>query len=185
MSRLLLLAGLALLVGAWPASDAAAQVERRTDAPLIHTWDEPVKTGSARAESRHVDIVFDYARGAALERTYDASGALLSEREIAPPTPSDEEVAEAIAIIEADAELAPLIEASGAAVEGGFLYLPEDFVGVEGTVDFKKPLKACERGARCLQFDLVGPDRETSVRFVVVDLATRRVVEHDLFPHLD
>ena len=163
-----------LLLFTGTAPDAAAQA--RTDTETIRTWDEPVKVGD-REETRRVEVAFDYAQGVTLRRTYDASGALLGTEEISrQPRPSDAELAESAAIIEADAELAPLLAASGAAIEGGFLY---------NTEDFEKPLAACGPGARCLQFDLVAPSHTESVRFVVVDLATRRVVEHDLFPHLD
>ena len=167
----LALAALALLA---TAPDALAQA--RTDAPVIRSWEEPVKANGL-TETRRVEVAFDYAQGVTLRRTYDDSGTLLRTDELArQPRPSDAEIAESAAIIEADAVLAPLLAESQANVEGGFLY---------NTEDFEKPLAACGPGARCLQFDLVAPSRTESVRFVVVDLATRRVVEHDLFPHLD
>ena len=156
------------------ASEAPAQA--RTDTQIIRSWEEPVKTDRGE-EIRRVEVAFDYAQGTPVRRTYDADGRLLTtEATDEMPQPSEAEIAEAASIIEADAELAPLLAESGATIEGGFTYLQEDF---------KEPLAACGPGARCLQLDLVAPSRTESVRFVVVDLATRQVVEHDLFPHLD
>lgn len=153
----------------------AATAQARTDTETIRSWDEAVKTAGGE-EVHRVEIAFDYAQGVTLRRTYDASGALLFTEEMSrQPRPSDAELAESAAIIAADAELAPLLSASGATIEGGFLYHVDDF---------EKPLEACGPGTRCLQFDLVAPNHVESVRFVVVDLATRRVVEHNLFPGL-
>lgn len=172
LKRLVLALAVALPF-ALTATDATAQA--RTDTETIRSWEEPVKTANGE-EVRHVEIAFDYAKGVTLRRTYDASGALVGAEEIGrQPRPSDAELAESAAIIAADAELAPLLAASDATIEGGFLYHVDDF---------EQPLAACGPGSRCLQFDLVAPDHVESVRFVVVDLATRRVVEHDLFPGL-
>lgn len=172
----LFIAILALLA----APTALAQADRaqaRTDTELIRAWEEPVKTDAlGTTEARRVELAFDYAQGATLRRTYDAAGALLRTETVeGQPQPSPAERAEARGIIAADAELAPLLAASNATIEGGFTYSAEGF---------ERPLAACGPGARCLQFDLVAPSRTESVRFVVVDLATRRVVERDLFPDL-
>lgn len=176
MSVLLKRLALALAVAlpfALTPTDAAAQT--RTDTETIRSWDESVKTERGE-EVRHVEIAFDYAKGVTLRRTYDAGGALLATEALSrQPRPSDAELAESAAIIAADDVLAPLLAASEATIEGGFLYHVDDF---------EQPLEACGPGSRCLQFDLVAPNHVESVRFVVVDLATRRVVEHDLFPGL-
>lgn len=174
----------AALLLALAVPEATAQA--RTDTQVIRSWEEPVKTADGE-ETRRVEIAFDYAQGTPVRRTYDTAGSLLATEAIAAqPQPSEAEIAEAEAIIEADAELAPLLAESGATIEGGFTYNPEDFEREDFAHEgFKKALAACGPSVRCLQFDLVAPSRTESVRFVVVDLATRRVVEHDLFPHLD
>ena len=172
MKRIALALAVTALLAAAP-TDAAAQ--NRTDTQTIRTWEEPVKIGGG-TEIHRVELAFDYAQGVTLRRTFDAAGSLLrTEALTAQPRPSDDEIAEATALIAADAELAPLLAASGATIEGGFVYHQADFAA---------PLAACGPGARCLQFDLVAPSRLESVRFVVVDLATRQVVERDLFPNL-
>jgi len=154
--------------------DARAQ-EARTDTHVIRSWQDTVKL-DGRTETRRVEVAFDYAQGVTLRRTYGATGALLSSEPVdGQPQPSAAEIAEATALILADAELSALVEQSGATVEGGFTYSPEGF---------DRPLADCEGGARCLQFDLISPSRMESVRFVVVDLAKRVIVERDLFPNL-
>jgi hypothetical protein len=169
--RLLGLAAVVLLAVAPQETHAQA----RTDTQAIRAWEESVKT-EGRVETHRVEVAFDYAEGVTVRRTYDATGTLLRVTEIeGQPQPSPAEVAEATAIIAADAELAPLLAESGATIEGGFTYSGEGF---------DEPLTACGPGTRCLQFDLVAPSRRESVRFVVVDLATRQVVERDLFPDL-
>jgi hypothetical protein len=170
------LLGLAsLLFALLAAMPPEALAQARTDTQVIRSWEEPVKA-DGRVEARRVEVAFDYAAGVTVRRTYDASGFLLRVEEVeGQPQPSPAEVAEAQAIVAADAELAPLLAASGATVEGGFTYSAEGF---------DEPLAACGPGTRCLQFDLVAPSRMESVRFVVVDLATRQVVERDLFPDL-
>jgi hypothetical protein len=170
-SFLLALAAFALFAGA--PTDAAAQA--RTDTQVIRSWEMPVKADGL-TQTRRVEVAFDYARGVTLRRTYDAAGGLLRTETVdGQPQPSPAEIAEATAIIKADAELGALIDQTDATVEGGFVYSPEGF---------DRPLAACGPGARCLQFDLIGPAKLESVRFVVVDLATREVVERDLFPDL-
>jgi hypothetical protein len=170
---LALLIAAGALLALLPA-DARAQ-EARTDTQVIRSWQEPVKL-DGRTEARRVEVAFDYAEGVTLRRTYDMSGALLRTEQVGgQPQPSEAEIAEATALITADAELSGLIAQSGATVEGGFTYSPEGF---------ERPLADCGSGARCLQFDLIAPSRVESVRFVVVDLATRRIVERDLFPNL-
>lgn len=173
MKTLTLALAACTLLALLPA-DAHAQ-EARTDTEVIRSWQEPVKL-DGRTETRRVEVAFDYAQGATLRRTYDATGALVRTETVdGQPQPSEAEIAEATAIIEADPELAPLLARSRATIEGGFTYSAEGF---------DQPLAECSPSTRCLQFDLVAPSRTESVRFVVVDLATRRVVERDLFPDL-
>lgn len=176
MSRspsLLLLALAALALLAVAPADAVAQA--RTDTQVIRSWEEPVKSDGLTA-TRRVEVAFDYAQGVTLRRTYDAAGTLLRTQTVeGQPQPSPAEIAEATAIITADAELGALIEQTDATVAGGFTYSPEGF---------DRPIAACGPGARCLQFDLIPPSKLESVRFVVVDLATREIVERDLFPDL-
>jgi len=173
MKSLTLALAACALLAVLPA-DASAQ-EARTDTEVIRSWQDSVKL-DGRTETRRVEVAFDYAQGVTLRRTYDATGALLRTETVdGQPQPSEAEIADATAIITSDDELSALIEQSGATVEGGFIYSAEGF---------ERPLAACGPGARCLQFDLIAPSKLESVRFVVVDLATRQIVERDLFPNL-
>ncbi len=172
MKRLMLVLAVAALCAAAP-TDALAQAQ---SARVLNSWTESVKLPDGTEATHRVDLTYDYASGVTLRRTYDEAGTLLdTERVDAQPRPTSDETAEAAAIIAADPELGSLLVTSGATIEGGFLYSGEDF---------EAPLAACASGARCLQFDLITPSRIESVRFVVVDLVTRQVVERDLFPDL-
>jgi hypothetical protein len=157
-------AALALLgLSAWAQDKPAPDKPAEPSAPahrvrLLRSWTETVKADGQELP-RRVDILFDYTEGAALERSYDVSGKLLQERKLeGAPQPSEEEIAEAFAVIEADAELGRILKRTQAVLEGGFL-LQE----AEG--------QACGPRARCLQVQLLGPTRLGLVRWVVVDIA--------------
>jgi hypothetical protein len=150
---------------------AGARAEQSNDAPvkaanrvrLLRSWTDTVKVGDGEFP-RRVDILFDYAQGVALERSYDASGRLTGQRRLeSAPQPSEEEVAEAYGIVAADPELGRIAERTQAVLEGGFL-LQEG----EG--------HACGPRTRCVQVQLLGPTRLGLVRSVVVDLVKRAIV---------
>src|SRR5262245_55501019 len=114
---------LVLLVGAAAAATAQLPVTRQSrPLRLLHSWYDSIKTPKGDV-ARRVDIVYDYARAAALEQVYTLDGRLLTSRRIVvnPPTPSAEEVQEAFEIIRADAEMALLLWRHGGELEGGFL----------------------------------------------------------------
>ncbi|MDX1530318.1 MAG: hypothetical protein R3362_02210 [Rhodothermales bacterium] len=150
------------------ASDALAQ-ERAVR--TIRSWEAPVKV-DGRTEMHRVEMAFDYDRGVTIRRVYGPGGDLLEEREVAgQPAPNAEELAAARDLVAADPVLSDLLADTGATIEGGFLYNGDT-------------VPACGPTSRCLQFDLIGPSRAESVRFVVVDLTTGEVVERDLHPGL-
>ncbi len=154
----------ALFALALPASAQRAQV--------LRTWEDPVKLADGTETVYRYEVSYDYESGVALRRAYDPAGTLVETLETAPPAaPLPPELDEARAILQADPEIGALTERSGATVEGGFIL-------------FGAQHPACARPARCLQFDIMAPDRIESLQFVVVDLRTRAVVERDLFPDL-
>ena len=164
--RLSSLGALALLL-AVPATAplAASQSADR----VVHQYVDEVKTADG-VETRYVEIVVEGETGQSAEVVRDASGAVLSRRALQPTSPSAEEIAEARAIIEADAELTALMRARPAHVDGGYI-----LVEAEGA--------ACGPGSRCLQMDLLNEqNRRERVRFVVVDLVSQQVVYPDFDP---
>jgi hypothetical protein len=151
---------------------AGARAEQANSAPvkaasrlrLLRSWTDTIKLDGGGELPRRVDIVFDYTKGIALERSYDGSGRLTQERTLeGPPQPSAEEIAEAFGIVRADPELGRILERTQAVLEGGFL-LEEG----EG--------QPCGPRTRCLQVQLLGPTRLGLVRYAVVDLVKRAIV---------
>ncbi len=141
------------------------------DARVLRTWSDPVKLADGTEAVYRYEVSYDYATGVALRRAYDGD-VLVEALEIAPPSaPLPQEIAEARALVEADPEISALAARSGATIEGGFIL-------------FGAQHAACAPPARCLQFDVMAPDRTESLQFVVVDLRTRTIIERDLFPDL-
>lgn len=138
----------------------------RTSRPvrLLRTWDETVKGSGGREYVRKVELVFDYRKGLARENYYTAERRLYGTRDIkqGQPSPSQEEVAEAMGIVRADAEIGRIVTRKNAVLEGGFIL--EEGRG-----------RRCGPGTRCLQIQLLSPDRAGLVRWTVVDLVEREI----------
>ena len=163
----LALAVLTLLAAA--PSDAVAQEHR---VRVLSAWDDPVKLADGTETVYRYEVTHNYDTGETVRRAYDASGTLVETLEMTtPPAPTPEEIEEAKAIIAADEALSDAIARTNATVDGGFLLYADQH-------------PACVAPARCLQFDLIPPSKLESVRFVVVDLGSRQIVERDLFPDL-
>jgi hypothetical protein len=171
-SAALWLAVTAAGLGVAPGSAYAREKEAATQSEggrqrVLRAWWDTVKVDGEDV-SRRSEVIFDYSAGAAFQRTYDTDGKLLSSQRISQPRPSAEEIAEAVAIIEADARLGRIVQRLKPVYEGGFV-LEED----KGF--------ACGPGTRCLQMQLLtGADRMGLLRWVVVDL-TRQAVAYPNF----
>ncbi|NJL26734.1 MAG: hypothetical protein HC897_02095 [Thermoanaerobaculia bacterium] len=133
---------------------------------VVRAWEDTVKI-DGHDVYRRVEIVFDYQRGEAFQRTWDASGQLVGEHRAPTPRPSDEELAEALAIVNGDLELAPRIRADQLRLEGGFTLR-------EGAG------KPCGQGSRCLQIFASKPQGEAPSFRAVVDLVSGQVIYRDL-----
>lgn len=147
--------------------------QRATDGSrVVSSWQEDVKLADGSDVVYRYEITYDYTTGRTVRTAFDTAGAIVERREIDyAPTPSEEEIAWATDLIRADAELGALAAERNALIEGGFVLHGDQ-------------LAACAAPARCLQFDLMSPDRLESIRFVVVDLRTETIVERNLFPDL-
>ena len=85
------------------------------------------------------------------------------------PRPSPEEIAEAIDIARQDREVARLIAATNAALDGGFQV-------------FEAAGKPCGPASRCLKVQVLTPDRIGFIRNVVVDLVTQSIPYRTYMP---
>ena len=138
---------------------------------VLRTWEDPVKLADGTETVYLYEVSYDYATGETLRRAFDGS-TLVETVEIAPPAaPFPGELEAALAIIEADDEIATLVSRSDAHVEGGFILFGE-----------QAPM--CAKPARCLQFDVMNPARTESFRYLVVDLHSGTILERDYFPGL-
>jgi hypothetical protein len=147
---------------------AAPALAQNPDTRTLHSWDEPVTLADGQETTHRYVISYTYSTNTATQAIYDAAGTLLAERPLGyMPEPNEEEIADAITVIEADPELATLLARSDLMVEGGFI----------------KHEGPCAR-TRCLQFEITPAGSTRLERFVVVDLSAREVIERDLFPHL-
>ncbi len=162
-------ARLLAVVGALAAASAQAESGgvTATSRPvrLLRSWDETVKAPNGRDYIRHVELVFDYTRGFAQERySSGADARIYGTRDIkqSQPSPSPEEIAEAGDLVRRDAELGRIVARKNAVLEGGFIL--EEGRG-----------RRCGPGSRCLQIQLLSPDREGLVRWTVVDLVKREI----------
>lgn len=150
-----------------PAASAQDRAPR-----LLRAWEDPVKLADGSEAVYRYEVTYDYDTGLTLRHAYDESGALVETVELSPPTaPLPQEIEEALAIVHADEAVSGLAARSGARIEGGFILFGDQH-------------PACAAPARCLQFDVMTPDRTESLRFVVVDLRTGTIVERNLFPDL-
>ena len=161
------LAALALGLMLAPSASAQDRAPR-----LLNTWEDPVKLPDGSETVYRYEVTYDYDTGVALRTAYDTFGYVVETVELSPPTaPLPQEIDEALAIIQADEAISALTARSGATVDGGFIL-------------FGNQHPACEAPARCLQFDVMAPNKIESLQFVVVDLRTGQIVERDLFPDL-
>jgi hypothetical protein len=161
---------LALICG--PMALAADEVTR-TSRPerLLRTWEESVKLPGGSEYTRRVDVVFDYGRGNAREDFYSAEGRFLGSRKIMQvlPSPSREEVAEAMTLVRKDPEIRTIIDRFSADLTGGFVV--EEGRG-----------RTCGPGTRCLLLLVISPDHSGLIRRVVVDLAKERIAYRTFDP---
>lgn len=148
-----------------PSAAVFAANVTRTSRPvrLLRTWEGSIKAG-ARELPRRIEVVFDYAEGVARENYYTLDGNLVGSRKITQnmPRPSEEEMAEAVALVRADPELGRIASRRSAVFDGGFAL--EEGRG-----------ERCGPGSRCLLVQLISPDRVGLIRWVAVDLVTRGI----------
>jgi hypothetical protein len=161
-ARALAIAGMLVAAPALPED-----VVDRTSRPvrLLRSWDETVKAPNGREYVRRVAVVFDYGKGFAQERySYGDDPRVYGRRNIkqSQPSPSPEEIAEAQDLVRQDPELGRIVARKNAVLEGGFIL-------EEGK------RRRCGPGSRCLQIQLLSPDREGLVRWTVVDLVKREI----------
>lgn len=162
---------LALLLGLATVTTAETEVSRSSrPLRLLRSSYDMVKTPQGSVEQR-VDILYDYQRAAAFERIYAPDGRLISSRRIVvnPPTPSEEEIAEAFAIVRADPETARMIQRYSADLEGGFII--EEGRG-----------RSCGPGARCLLIQVLSPDHSGLIRVTAVDLVSQKIAYRTFVP---
>jgi hypothetical protein len=137
---------------------------------LLRTWYDSIKTRQGDVP-RRVDILYDYSRAAAFERSSTLDGRLISSRRIVvnPPTPSAAEIEEAFAIVRQDPELARIIRRFSATLEGGFIIEEGRF-------------KTCGPGSRCVLVQMLSSDRSGLIRVSGVDLVRQKVAYRTFIP---
>jgi hypothetical protein len=165
--------GLLLMGGAAVhAQDAGAGLTGAKTTPrvrLLREYKDSVKV-DGREETRYVRLYFDYGAGTTRQTVLDDKGVVLDDKIISgQPRPTDEEIAEAIAIVRADRILGGMLAGVKAIPDGGFL-LEEG----EG--------KACGPRTRCLQVFWLSPDRVGLVRWTVVDLVAQTIAYRSYHP---
>lgn len=162
----LVLTGLLLAV---PVPSAVAQAN---SPHVLRTWEAPAKQSDGTETRWRYELTRDPATGATFQHTYDSDGVWLETVEVAPPAaPMPHEIEQALAILETDAAITENVARADARVEGGFILFGDQY-------------PACAPPARCLQFDVMTPDRKTSLQYVAVDLHTRTIIARDFFPDL-
>jgi hypothetical protein len=172
MTRALLLA-----LAAWVAPTALAQgVAVPTGTRVLHDIVDDVKLDDGSTARWRFVTTYDPATGITEQVVTDEAGRVVRRESGLGglDVPSPEEIEEAEAIIRTDPELAALMAAaSDPRVSGGFILQRE--AG-----------HPCGPGSRCLQFDLINVDRaarrNTRIRYVVVDLRERRLLDRDFDP---
>lgn len=173
------LVALLALVGTGAAMAAASAGEAGDHRlRLIRSWPETV-TFQGRSAAGRVEVWFDYTDGVAIHKTVvNAKGPggvdqVVKTEKFAPGVglarPSAEEIAEAIALVREDKEMARIIASTQAELDGGFQL-------------FESADKACGPGTRCLQIQLMTQDRLGLIRNVVVDLTKQEIVYRTFTP---
>jgi hypothetical protein len=131
---------------------------------VLKTWNDTIKLDEFREIARRMEITYDYDRGVATLSAYGADGVLMSQQELSHgPRPSQEEIDEAVAILQRDPQIGSIMRSRSAVIEGGFIL-------EERTGD------PCGPRTRCLQIQLLSPDRTGLIRWSVVDLTRRSIV---------
>ncbi|MFK8032478.1 MAG: hypothetical protein AB8G18_19815 [Gammaproteobacteria bacterium] len=147
---------------------ASADTAIRSGSEVIADYKDAVKTDKGK-EVRRIQVVYNWDEGATYTYTFDKSGANKAQTQVVygPPTPTDAEIVEALAIVEAYPDVISIKQRqAGIAIDGGF--------------PFEAPTGVCARPARCLQMFLF--DAENVVRQMLVDMRTRSVVDSDYIP---
>ena len=173
------LAALLVLVGTGAAMAAAS--DGKAGEPrqrLIRSWPEDVQY-QGRSVPGRVQIWFDYTNRVVIQRVVvnakEPGGAytIIKSETLPPgmgaPTPSEEEIAEAMEIVRQDKEIANLISATHAVLDGGFQI-------------FERAGKPCGPGSRCLKVQLDTQDRLGLIRNVIVDLTTQSIAYRSYLP---
>lgn len=161
------------------AKSARAADPGRPGQPPVHRervlrrWQDTFKTPEGEV-ARRAEIVFDYTAGLAREDSYDLAGNRISSRPLpdSQPAPSEEELVEAMAVIEGDPYLARIVRRTGARPHGHFVLEERDGL-------------ACGPRTRCIQVLLVTPEGTGLVRRVVVDLTKSAIVYRSYVPSED
>jgi hypothetical protein len=158
---LLICAGALLCAStAFPQNSGSEVTRTSRPVRLLRSWGETLKASGGREFQRRVDLVIDYSRGIASEISYTPDGRVYKTREIRQnlPVPSVEEIAEAKQLLLSDPGIAKIVARFSAVLEGGFVV--EEANGLP-----------CGPGSRCLQIQILSPDRSGLIRWTVVDLA--------------
>ncbi len=163
---------LALVTTAVGAEDTATtnySPVARTGTVIMSEWTEAVKTPEGK-QFRRYQAEYDWDTGLMHRHEYDADGVHLSTRTLKrTPTPSEEEIAEAIDIVRGSPEVIDIQRRqAGLKIDGGF------------TIRQTKDEGPCHGNARCLQIFLF--DGENVVRHMLVDLRANTIVDHDYVP---
>jgi hypothetical protein len=139
---------------------------------LIRSWEETVKGADGRDVPRRVDVLFDYAKGIGYELFYGPDGTQTGRLQLGAghPSPSRDEIDEAFDIVRDDPEFAKIFKRFKVVFEGGFLLTETTRSG------------PCGPGSRCLRVFMLSSDRAGTIRQVVVDLVSQRVVYNDFAP---
>lgn len=149
------------------AAPVAADTAVRSGTEVLADYKDAVKTDKGK-EVRRIQVVYNWDEGATYTYTFDTSGAKADTHVVyGPPTPSEAEIDEALAIVEAYPDVITIKRRqAGIAIDGGF--------------PFEATSGPCARPARCLQMFLF--DAENVVRQMLVDMRTRSVVDSDYIP---
>jgi hypothetical protein len=171
MCLLVLGASLALLQGDARA-DAAKESSDASRVRLIRRWSEPI-TLDGKTTLGHVEILFDYDQGVAIERLIDHDGKVIStnvhKKGQGAPGPTAQEIREAKEFVRGDEELGRIIARTGAQLQGGFIL--NEPVG-----------HPCEPGTRCIQIKLNTADGIGFIRWAVVDMTKMKFAYRSYMP---
>ncbi len=137
---------------------------------LIRSWQDSAKGPNGIETPRRVEVVFDYQRGIGYQNSYTLGGIQTGRLALGlgHPAPSPVEIDEAFDVVRGDPEFGKILKGSRAVFEGGFLL-----------TEARGP---CGPGSRCLRVFVLSSDRSRTLRQVVVDLVSVRVVDGNYSP---